>query len=221
MDLAEIRKKARLQNPPTETVEKKSQLPQTEPVEVDDLSPEAHLESLWNVETGLTIATEEEYAQNLLIEKVAGEENTVQWLTFFLGKEEYALELSSVLELIRPRHLTELPQVPDYLLGIVSLRGVIVPIIDLVRRLSLETHTNDGQQRVIVCACGDQRVGFLVDKVAQVARINSEQVEPPPLVLDAPADEFVAGVGRIQGRMLILLDPEKVMAIEPLAHSAQ
>jgi purine-binding chemotaxis protein CheW len=116
--------------------------------------------------------------------------------------------------LIRPRHLTELPQVPDYLLGIVSLRGVIVPVIDLRRRLSLAAAGDDSQQRVIVCTVAEQRIGLLVDKVGQVARINSDLLESPPLMLNAPAGDFVAGVGRLQGRMLILLDAEKVMAIE-------
>jgi purine-binding chemotaxis protein CheW len=212
MDLAEIRKKARLQNAATEADEQQSRLPA--PLALDEGSPVATLESFWNCETGLTTASEEEYAQNLLLQKSGCEEQTVQWLTFFMGREEYALELSIVLELIRPRHLTELPQVPDYLLGIVSLRGVIVPVIDLRRRLSLAAAGDDSQQRVIVCTVAEQRIGLLVDKVGQVARINSDLLESPPLMLNAPAGDFVAGVGRLQGRMLILLDAEKVMAIE-------
>ncbi|HKJ05081.1 MAG TPA: chemotaxis protein CheW [Geopsychrobacteraceae bacterium] len=167
-------------------------------------------------DAGFVGATEEEYAQDLQAHDIDSEGGAVQWLTFFLNDEEYALGLSDVVELVRPRHLTELPQVPDYLLGIVSLRGVIVPVIDLSLRLKLPCSDDVSQQRIIVCAMGDQQIGLQVDRVAQVVKVRRDQVEPPPMVLDANAGDFVAGVGRINGRMLVLLDPEKVMDICPL-----
>jgi len=214
MDLTEIRKKARLQNVSDEAREPESRLGPPATIEVGGVSPEVALESFWDSETGMAVATEEEYAKGLLSHHVEREENVVQWLTFFLGVEEYALELSSVLELIRPRHLTELPQVPDYVLGIVSLRGVIVPVIDLGRRLNLEQYPDPAQQRVIVCSSAEQRIGLLVDRVAQVVRINSDQIEAPPMVTDSSDHDFVAGVGRIKDRMMILLNQDKVMAID-------
>jgi len=215
MDLAEIRKKARLQNASEDVDVPVGSLLQPT-VEAVEVSPADKRGSFWDSDVGLSVITEEEYAKNLLSHEIGCEDNVVQWLTFFLGKEEYALELSDVLELIRPRHLTDLPQVPDYLLGIVSLRGLIVPVVDLGRRLHLEQCGDASQQRVIICAFGEQRIGLLVDRVTQVVRINRDQVEPPPLIPDAPDRDFVAGVGRIKDRMLILLNPEKVMDIERL-----
>lgn len=216
MDLAEIRKKARLQDASDEGVERESSLPQPANIEIGEVTHGETLENFWQATDALAVTTEEEYAQGLIRHDQEGEENAVQWLTFSLGDEEYVLELSAVLELIKPRHLTELPQVPEYLLGIVSLRGVIVPIIDLGRRLLLASNVDPGQQRVIVCVFGEQRVGLLVDRVTQVVRMNPERVEAPPLLPDAPEKDFVAGVGRIEGRMLILLNLEKLMNIEPL-----
>lgn len=213
MDLAEIRKKARLQNASEDTDVPEGNLLQPATVEVGGSSHAGALDNFWDSEAGLAVATEEDYAKDLLRHEIECEDNVVQWLTFFLGKEEYALELSDVLELIRPRHLTDLPQVPDYLLGIVSLRGVIVPVIDLGRRLHLEQCSDASQQRVVVCAFGEQRIGLLVDRVTQVVRINRDQVEPPPLVPDVPDHDFVAGVGRIKDRMLILLNQDKVLDI--------
>lgn len=216
MDLAEIRKKARLQNAPEEATLPDSRLPQTASAEVE-IVPEESLDNFWDSDAGLAVTTEEEYAQGLLDHEIECDSNMVQWLTFCLGAEDYALELSSVLELIRPRHLTELPQVPNYLLGIVSLRGVIVPVIDLGRRLHLENESDLSQQRVIVCASGEQQIGLLVDRVTQVVRINRTTVEAPPLVLNGIDNDFISGVGRIKGRMMMLLNPDKVMDIEPLA----
>lgn len=213
MDLAEIRKKARLQNASEKTDVQEGSL-QPAIVETEQVTPQEILENFWGSDAGLAITTEEDYAKNLLSHELEREENVVQWLTFFLGKEEYALELSAVLELIRPRHLTDLPQVPEYLLGIVSLRGVIVPVVDLGRRLNLEQCRDASQQRVIVCSFEDQRIGLLVDRVAQVVRMNRDHVEAPPLIPDAPDRDFVAGIGRIKDRMLILLDQGKVMDIE-------
>lgn len=216
MDLAEIRKKARLQNTSEDTEPQDSCLPQPATIDVEEVSSNVCLDEIWGAGNSQGITTEEDYVRDLRGHEVESEANAVQWLTFFLSGEEYALELTSVQELIRPRHLTELPQVPDYLLGIVSLRGVIVPVVDLGRRLQLNPVVDDGQQRVIVCSFDDQCIGLLVDKVNQVVRINSNQVEAPPLIPDAPAEGFIGGVGRIQGRMLILLQPEKVLDIEPL-----
>lgn len=216
MDLAEIRKKARLQNSSQGVDPRNESLPQPANVEVGETVQNPSPENFWASELGLSVATEEEYALGQLSHELKGEEDTVQWVTFNLGDEEYALELSSVLELIKPRHLTELPQVPDYLLGIVSLRGIIVPVIDLSRRVLLKECQEDSQQRVIVCSFDGQHVGLLVDRVTQVVRVDRNKVEAPPLVLDEPGKDFVAGVGRVQGRMFILLDPAKVMDIEPL-----
>lgn len=214
MDLADIRKKARLQDEQPIASQADDHSLQPAAVEIGEVSREESLENFWQDAAALALTTEEEYANGLASHGQEGEEKAVQWLTFSLGVEEYALELSSVQELIKPRHLTELPKVPDYLLGIVSLRGVIVPVIDLGRRLSLPSSHDESQQRVIVCASGEQRFGLLVDRVNSVVRINPDQVESSPLLADAPAKDFVAGVGRVDSRMLIYLDLERVTEIE-------
>ena len=220
MDLAEIRKKARLQNAPQEANLQERHLPQPAPVQSESTYSDQDLNNFWDSEAGLIVSTEEEFVQSLQNYDVDPERDAVQWLTFFLNDEEYALRLSDVIELVRPRHLTELPQVPDYLLGIVSLRGVIVPVIDLGQRLHLPSCNDESQRRIVVCANGEQRIGFLVDKIAQVVKFNSEQVEPPPLLLNGQTDDFVSGVGRDQGRMMMLLDTDKIMDIEPLKPEA-
>lgn len=214
MDLAEIRKKARLRDTVETSFEDGHEAFQSGAAGVANVDHEEVLESFWEASTGLPVTTEEDYVRTLDTRTTCSEEDALQWLTFYLGSEEYALDLSAVLELIRPRQLTELPRVPDYVLGIVTLRGLVVPVIDLCKRLQLIAADDDSQQRIIVCSSAEQHIGLLVDRVTQVVRIMPEQVEASPLLPEARAKEFVAGVGRLQERMLILLNPEKIMEID-------
>ncbi len=212
MDLADIRKKARAQT--TETSPRQQEIA---PLPATDEPEDALLEEeiFWReIGTG-QFATEEEYTQGLVAsgDDVAVEE--VQWLSFFLGREEYALDLRVVSELIKPRILTELPQVPEYVRGIITLRGEVIPVVDLKVRLGLNTGEESPRelQRIIVCEGAEQRVGLLVDRISQVVRIPCDEIEVPQLVGEDPAAAFILGVGRKQGRMLIQLRPEKALEI--------
>ncbi|MCF6180318.1 MAG: chemotaxis protein CheW, partial [Geopsychrobacter sp.] len=172
MDLADIRKKARAQNNPvvldsllpSEVIT--AEVPHCSSSPVNEISDHC----FWDEIGTEQFATEEEYSQGLT---GAGDESDVaqvQWLSFYLGKEEYALDIQEVSELIKPRVLTELPQVPSYLCGIITLRGEVIPVIDLKIRLGLVSiePVDIDLQRVVVCEGKDQRVGLLVDQISQV-----------------------------------------------------
>ncbi len=135
----------------------------------------------------------------------------LQWLTFSLGDEEYALDIRQINEIIKPRDITDIPRAPDFILGVISLRGIIIPVFDLGRRLHLDPREMTSQSRVVVCQEGDVIVGLLVDKINQVLRIYEKDIEPPPAVLTGLDRYFVKGVGRCQGRMLVLLQLENVL----------
>jgi len=134
-----------------------------------------------------------------------------QWLTFLLQGEEYAMDIETVNEIIKPREITDIPRVPDFILGIVSLRGIVVPVYDLARRLNLGKIEVGPQSRIIVCHYGDGLIGLLVDSIAQVVRLNERKIEVPPAMLSGLDRDFVAGIGRFQGRMLILLQLHNVL----------
>lgn len=138
-------------------------------------------------------------------------DNYRQWLTFSLGAEEYAIDIESVNEIIKPREVTDIPRVPEFVLGIISLRGLVVPVYDLARRLEFGAINIQSQSRVIVCQHEDKMVGLLVDGITQVVRIKEKRIEPPPAVLSGLDREFVSGVGRYQGRMLILLQLKNIL----------
>lgn len=221
MDLVEIRKKARLQ--PLKLQSHQQVEPQLA-AGAPDIAGSAPLLPITPVESraqsllqsyfpGLTLATEEDYIQGLSAREQGVAEETLQWLTFLLGDEEYAVSLDVVLELIKPRAYTELPKVPADIKGILSLRGVVVPIIDLRLRLKLGPAEEDSYQRIIICAGAEQTIGILVDRITQVVRVAKSCLESTPLALSDLEKKFVAGVGRYQGRMLILLNPDEILKV--------
>jgi purine-binding chemotaxis protein CheW len=172
------------------------------------------LDALFAAVPDMTLATEEIYLQGLGVgtTQVAGDQQ--QWLTFSLGKEHYALNIEFVREIIKPRELTDIPRVPAFILGVVSLRGVIVPIFDLCQRLALGSVVLDSRSRIIVCEYKDRIAGLLVDNITQVVMFSTADIEPPPAILSGLDRELVEGVGRIQKKMVILLDLPSVLDIE-------
>jgi len=172
------------------------------------------LEQLFRGQDDLALATEESYLKALQ----GGGEETLQarqrWLAFALGSERYAVNIDYVNEIIKPREITQIPRVPAFLLGIISLRGIIVPIIDLRRRLDLGTVEFDEQTRILVCEEDDRIAGLLVDSITQVVHLTEDEIEPPPAILTGVNRDLVEGVGRIRGQMVILLDLPKVLDME-------
>lgn len=166
----------------------------------------------YRLEDGL--ATTENYLQALVSGDEVVDSNIEQWLTFTLGDEEYALSIESVSEIIKPREVTDIPRVPDFISGIISLRGIIVPVFDLNRRLKLGTSEMSSSARIIVCQDKERLAGFIVDRINQVVNVPIANIEPPPSVLSGLDRDFVEGVGRVGGRMLILLHLSNVINAE-------
>ena len=218
MDLAEIRKKAQQQSA---TAEDKALFEPTIEAELHEenagqisapLIEDAETAGLKQFFPDLNFASEEDYIQGISGSEKGLEVETVQWLTFLLGEEEYALSLEVVLELIKPRTYTDIPDVPEYVRGILSLRGEVVPVIDLRVRLKLGCGEESNYQRIVVCEGEEQSIGLLVDRITQVVRLAKDAIEQAPLVVK-DGDNYVSGVGRYQGRMLILLNPDEVLKI--------
>lgn len=141
----------------------------------------------------------------------SSDQQTEEYLCFRVADESYAISIMEIKEIIKPREVTEVPRVPHYVPGIVSLRGVIIPIYDLRRRLRLEDGPGGSRQRVLVVRHGDGYAGIQVDQVTQVVKLGEADEEQPPAVLDGTGREFVKGIGHHDGNMLILLDLEKIL----------
>jgi purine-binding chemotaxis protein CheW len=157
-------------------------------------------------------------AEDLLLESSTAEARVEalsrRWLAFSLGSEDYALDISMIREILKPREVTAIPRVPDFLLGIISLRGNIIPIFDLKRRLGLGVATVDENSRIIVCQEGDRLAGLLIDRITQVTTIQEDGIEPPPAIFSGRDRALLDGVGRVQGNVLILLNIANILTID-------
>ncbi|WP_136523487.1 chemotaxis protein CheW [Geomonas ferrireducens] len=138
---------------------------------------------------------------------------SVELLCFRVASEEYAISIMDIKEIIKPREVTEVPRVPSFVRGILSLRGNIIPVFDIKARLGLVDGAVSERERIVVVKRENGYAGVLVDEVVQVVRIAEGGIEPPPVVLEGIDREFVLGIGRVSGRMLILLDMEKVLDV--------
>ncbi|MFO7983057.1 MAG: chemotaxis protein CheW [Desulfuromonadales bacterium] len=172
------------------------------------------LESLFRANPELGLATEEAYFEGLVGQDHETEEAFRQLLSFALGEEEYAVDIQDVQEIIKLREMTDVPRVPDFVLGIISLRGNIIPVFDLKRRLHLGTIEPTISTRIVVCRAGGKSVGLVVDKINQVVRLPEGAIEKVSGLLSGVNKDLVEGVGRYEGRMLILLDLSIVLAVE-------
>jgi purine-binding chemotaxis protein CheW len=135
-------------------------------------------------------------------------------LAFIIGSEEYAVDIRRIREIIKPREATEVPRAPSFVLGIISVRGIIIPLIDLRRRLRLDPAlwppTRDA--RILIVTRAEESFGLFVDEVRQVVRMRDSEIEPPPAMLGGQDSEFIAGIGRpYRDRLLILLELDAVL----------
>jgi purine-binding chemotaxis protein CheW len=136
-----------------------------------------------------------------------------EYLCFRVANEEYAINIMAIKEIIKPREVTEVPRMPNFIPGVISLRGVIIPIMDMRLRLALPAGERTGRERVVVLRTDMGFCGVLVDEVVQVAKINRADIEDPPAVLDGIDRDFVKGLGRFDKRMLILLNLDTILDI--------
>lgn len=154
---------------------------------------------------------EEEHPADARAEAVREETPSLEILCFRVADEVYGLDIMELKEIIKPRETTEIPHAPPFIAGVLSLRGIIIPVFVLRERLGLDAGGGRSKERIVVVKRGEGLCGILVDEVTQVIRIDAGSVEHPPAVLDGIDREFVCGIGRHDGRIVILLNLEKVL----------
>jgi len=141
-------------------------------------------------------------------------EGLTELLGFMLADEEYALDILEIKEIVRLQTITPVPRTPDYLKGIITLRGVIVPVFDLRRRLGLKEAGHGPHTRIVVVYRGDEFAGMIVDSITQVMRVSVDTIEPPPTTIGTVEAEFIKGVTRHQERLIILLNLARVLDVK-------
>jgi purine-binding chemotaxis protein CheW len=135
----------------------------------------------------------------------------IEYLAFALAGESYAVQIAYVAEILKPPPITEVPRAPRNVLGVVSVRGKLVTVIDLRRRFRLPESPIDRKSRILLADVGnDEQIGLLVDEVMQVYRLADAEIEPAN-VLGGDQPAHIAGIGRPQGALLILLDLRPIL----------
>lgn len=144
-------------------------------------------------------------------------EHETQVVTFLLGREEYAIEILQVQEIVMMTEITRMPKAPHFIEGIVNLRGQMIPIIDMRKRLDLAEAINNQDTRIIILNVSDETVGMIVDGVREVLRIPDAAISPPPKMIKGISAEYLRGIGRLGERLLIMLDLDKVFSADEAA----
>jgi purine-binding chemotaxis protein CheW len=145
----------------------------------------------------------------------------LQLVSFEVGEEEYAVPILAVQEINRMMQITRVPHSPSFVEGVINLRGRIIPVIDLRKRFGLVKLENTDDVRIIVVEIASRVIGFTVDRVNEVLRINANIVEPPPAMVCGIDTDYVQGVGKLDDRLLILLNLEKLFTADEIAEIEQ
>lgn len=136
----------------------------------------------------------------------------IQAACFRLAGEMYALDIRRIKEVIRPQKVTPVPKSPSFIEGVINLRGMVIPVIDLRRRFGLPRPDDDRRARVIICVVERQNVGFLVDEATEVCRFGRKDVRPASPFLGGAEAEFILGVCSQGENLIMLLDLDRLLS---------
>lgn len=148
-------------------------------------------------------------------------EDTVQLVTFQVGVEEYGLDINSITEVVRPQKITTLPRMPQFIEGVINLRGAIIPIVDLRKRFGLtEVRDNLRKMRMMITkgaipaspGSRQELLGLVVDVVQEVIHVPKKDIEPAPEAATGAQADFITGMGKVGERLIILLDIARILS---------
>jgi purine-binding chemotaxis protein CheW len=138
----------------------------------------------------------------------------LQLVTFKLGNEEFGVDILKVQEINRMMDITRIPNAPPFIEGVINLRGKIIPIVDLRKKLGFNGGNGQSEKttRIIVVELDGLVLGFIVDSVSEVLRIPENTIEPPPSIVGGVESDYIEGVGKLDNRLLILLELKKLFS---------
>jgi len=136
---------------------------------------------------------------------------TAQLVSFRLAREEYGIEITKVQEIILLGQITRVPQTPDFIKGLINLRSTVIPVVDLRLRFGLAAEESTDETRIMVVNVGGKTLGVIVDAVSEVLRVSQEQIVPPPPTVVGVGHEYLTGLVKLDNRLLILLNIDKIL----------
>lgn len=141
----------------------------------------------------------------------------LQLVSFVVGSEEFAVPILSVQEINRMMPITRVPQSPDFVEGVINLRGRIIPVMDLRKRFNMPTIEASQMSRIIVVEVDGRTLGFIVDRVHQVLRIKPSIIEQAPGMVTSVESEYIEGIAKLEDRLLIMVDLHRLFSMKQLA----
>lgn len=152
------------------------------------------------------------------------EQEQSQFLTFQLGGEMFAIGILAIKEIIEFRGLTEVPMMPDFIRGVINLRGAVVPVVDLSARFGRRQAQITRRSCIVIIEVetGEeaQDIGVIVDAVSEVLDIPGSEIEPPPAFGAKIRADFILGMGKVAGKFVIILDADRVLSVDEMASLA-
>ena len=158
-------------------------------------------------------------SQTMQESSVAGDMEKIEgkYLTFFLANEEYGLEILKVREIISVMEITSVPQTPDFIKGVINLRGKVIPVVDLRLKFGMSEKEYTKETCTIVVDVQGLLMGIVVDTVSEVLDISKSDIEPPPSFGSTIKTDFILGMGKVKGEIKILLSIGKILSAEEFA----
>ena len=148
----------------------------------------------------------------MTLETTVNEVDEKQLVVFDLAEETYGVDIGSVREIIRIQEITKVPRTPDYVEGVINLRGKVIPVIDLRKKFGFKKAEVTKDTRIVVVDIGGNDIGVVVDAVTEVLRLSSGAVEPPSGVITTADSDYLLGIAKLESRLVILLDLQKALS---------
>lgn len=145
------------------------------------------------------------------MENSAVSEEVMQFVTFTLNNEQYAVDILNVQEINRITEITKVPNSPDYVEGVINLRGKVIPVINLRKKFRFDEKSTDDTSRIIIMEINGITNGLVVDSVSEVLRVPSSIIEPPPPMSSDLSSSFIKGIAKMEDRLIILIDIDKLI----------
>lgn len=144
----------------------------------------------------------------------ASEQSELQLVVFKLGGEEFGVNIAQVREIIRVPAITKIPNTPDFIMGVINIRGKITPVVDLRHRLGIGASDSNNNTRIMIVDKESDNVGMIVDSITEVRRISADDINPASTDTFNITAEYIKGVGKLDGRLFVLLDLNMVLSME-------
>ncbi len=136
------------------------------------------------------------------------------YTVFTVAGEEFGIEVDRVVEIVRPQKITPLPQAPPFINGVINLRGVVMPLMDLRKRLNVEPSSK--REKVIITRMHGEKIGLLVDTVKEIINIDDKQLASPPSIFKGLKPEYLRGIGKIGDRLIVILHIDNLLTSEEM-----